>query len=90
MFILNKRTNVIQECRNKDVIKICKNDATHYQVAERKEDLQQQEKEKSEAFPKKLEDMTAAELRELAKEKGLEGCFGLKKDELLNILKDAK
>lgn len=37
---------------------------------------------------KKLEKMTASELKNLAKEKGIESCSGLTKAELLTILKD--
>lgn len=39
MFILNKKTGVIQECNNNDVIKVCKKDTEHYAVAETKEEL---------------------------------------------------
>lgn len=37
---------------------------------------------------KKLEDMTASELKNLAKEKGIEGYNSLSKKELLSVLKD--
>lgn len=39
MFILNKNTNVIQECVNRDVIKVCEKDAKNYAVAATKEEL---------------------------------------------------
>lgn len=39
MFILNKKTKVIQECTNKDAIKCCKKDPEHYEVAATKEEL---------------------------------------------------
>lgn len=39
MFILNKRTKVIQECHNADVIKVCSKDTKNYIVAATKEEL---------------------------------------------------
>lgn len=39
MFILNKNTNVIQECVNRDVIKVCEKDTKNYVVAATKEEL---------------------------------------------------
>lgn len=39
MFILNKKTKTIQECRNNDAIKVCKGDPDNYAVAETKEAL---------------------------------------------------
>lgn len=38
---------------------------------------------------KEPEEMTVAELKKLAKEKGLEGCSSLSKEELLSVLKGA-
>lgn len=43
--------------------------------------------EKEEKTQKTLEDMTVAELKALAKKKGLEGCSGLTKENLISILK---
>ena len=40
MFILNKNTNVIQECKNKDVIKVCSKDAKNYAVAATRAELE--------------------------------------------------
>ena len=42
MFILNKKTGTVQECHNKDAIKVCKKDEDNYAVAERREDLVQE------------------------------------------------
>lgn len=40
MFILNKKSKVIQECHNKDVIKVCMKDTKNYVVAPTKEGLE--------------------------------------------------
>lgn len=40
MFILNKNNNVIQECHNADVIKVCKKDAKNYAVAQTRAELE--------------------------------------------------
>lgn len=40
MFILNKTTNIIQECKNKDVIKVCSKDTKHYAVAATRAELE--------------------------------------------------
>lgn len=40
MFILNKKTKVIQECRNQDVIKMCKRDTKNYAVANTRAELE--------------------------------------------------
>ncbi len=50
--------------------------------------LEVQAIESSDDRQKALVDMTAVQLRALAKEKGLEGCESLKKEELLTALKD--
>ncbi len=39
MFILNKKTGMIQQCHNNDAIKSCRKDPETYAVAERAEDL---------------------------------------------------
>lgn len=39
MFILNKNTKIIQECHNKDVIKVCRKDTKNYAVAATREEL---------------------------------------------------
>lgn len=40
MFILNKNTKMIQECKNKDVIKVCRKDTKNYAVAATREELE--------------------------------------------------
>lgn len=45
-------------------------------------------KEKPDNADKPLEDMTVAELKVLAKEKGLEGVSALNKEDLLAVLKE--
>ena len=40
MFILNKKTKVIQECHNADVIKVCRKDANNYTVAATRAELE--------------------------------------------------
>lgn len=39
MFVLNKKTGIVQECHNNDAIKACRKDTETYAVAERKENL---------------------------------------------------
>lgn len=40
MFILNKKSKVIQECHNKDVIKVCMKDTNNYAVASTRAELE--------------------------------------------------
>lgn len=51
MFILNKKSGVITECNNADVIKTCKKDA-NYEVKENRGDFEAQEPQKE---PEKVE-----------------------------------
>ncbi len=55
MFILNKKTKVIQECTNKDAIKCCKKDPEHYEVAATKEELLKVTASEPQKEPKKNE-----------------------------------
>ncbi len=93
MYILNKKTKVVQECRNKDIIKICKKDTDMYQVAATREELKVPEdsgKAPGEAGEEdiNISSINVTELRKLAKEKGLSGYSSLSKSELEAVLKD--
>lgn len=92
MFILNKKTGVVQECHNKDVIKICQKNPEEYEVAENREVLnatgETVKVSKAEQETKNLSEMKVAELRELAKEQGIDAADSLNKPELLEVLKD--
>lgn len=92
MFILNKKTGVVQECHNKDVIKICQKNPEEYEVAENREVLnaagETVKVSKVEQETKNLSEMKVAELREFAKEQGIDAADSLNKPELLEVLKD--
>ncbi len=97
MFIKNKKSGLVQECSNKDVIKICQKDPEHYEVtAEYPVALEvnelvnptEVEPENPTEPEKNLEDMTVPELKALAKEKGIEGASSLSKEDLIAVLKE--
>lgn len=86
MFIKNKKTGLVQECNNEDVIRMCRRDSEHYEVTNER---QQEKKKESLKTPlKDLEEMSAAEIKAVAKEKGIDGASSLTKEELLAILKE--
>ncbi len=70
MFILNKDTNLIQECSNNDVIKICKKDSEHFTVADTMEELSKGKEAQKAADEKAAEEAAkkAAEAEQKAKE----------------------
>lgn len=84
MYILNLKTKAVQECNNKDAIKTCKKHPDEYEVAESKEALKQLNSENGTEISK----MKVEELKRLARENGVEGADSMKKEELLEILKD--
>lgn len=51
MFVMNKKTGMVQECHNSDAIKSCIKDTEHYVVAERREDLEKESEKKAAKKP---------------------------------------
>ncbi|MEY8356799.1 Rho termination factor N-terminal domain-containing protein [Lachnospiraceae bacterium 54-53] len=97
MFIKNIKTGLVQECSNKDVIKICQKDVENYEVTAEKPVISKDnssdkapEAEAPQEPGKNLEEMKVAELKALAKEKGIEGSSSLSREDLLSVLKDVE
>lgn len=88
MFIKNKKTGLVQECHNKDVIRVCQKDAEHFEVTDENPINIRTEMDSTVKDQKSISQMSVEELRAFAKEKGIEGASSLKKDELLEVLKD--
>lgn len=88
MFILNKKTGVVSECSNPDVIKYCKNDSEDYTVSENKKDLIKSSDDKKGDLDKPLEKMKVEELKTFALEKDID-VTGLNKEEMLKVIKDS-
>ena len=120
MFILNKKSGVISEVSNKDVIKHCKKNSDEYAVADTAEELTgaaapaenpapadpepEDPKEDSDgaagdpvADPEDEEHesteetdyaaMSVADLRKVAKEKGIQGYANMNKETLVEVIK---
>nr|WP_288974966.1 Rho termination factor N-terminal domain-containing protein [uncultured Blautia sp.] len=87
MLIRNIKSGLVQECRNADVIKVCKKDTEHFEVFKSKPEVKLEVLNEEEPV-KTIEDMTLPELKALAKEKGIKGAGSLNKEELLAVLKD--
>lgn len=90
-WIYNKSTKVLTECRNKDVIKVCKADIDKFIVGDSKEKVKklaevEEETEVSE-LEKPLDKMKVDELRALAEKRGIEGANSFTKAELIEVLK---
>lgn len=90
-WIYNKSTKVLTECRNKEVIKVCKADIDKFIVGDSKEKVKklvevEAETEVSE-LEKSLDKMKVDELRALAEKRGIEGANSFTKAELLEVLK---
>lgn len=94
MFIKNLKTGLVQECRNKDVLRVCKKSPMEYKVADTAEELEA-ETMKEELGVKKTQEvknftkMKVDELKALAEEIGIEAAESLTKDELVAVLKEA-
>lgn len=88
MYILNLKTKVIQECKNRDVINMCKKHPDEYALSDEKEKLKASEMKEPEGGNKKLSDMKIEELRSVAAEYEVDAYESLSKKELLEILKD--
>ena len=120
MFILNKKSGVISEVSNKDVIKHCKKYSDEYAVADTAEELtgaaapaenpapadpepEDPENDSDDAAgdpvadpededPESTEEtdyaaMSVAELRKVAKEKGIQGYANMNKETLIEVIK---
>lgn len=96
MFIKNLKTNMIQECSNVDVIKICKKSPLEYAVAKTKEELLSKDKSETEGAEEgqsessvdsvDYDEMKIEDLKKLAKDKGIEGYSKMRKEELVAAL----
>ena len=100
MFILNKKSGVISEASNEDVINHCKKNSDEYAVAEKAEELTGAAAPAENPAPADPEDedpesteetdyaaMSVAELRKVAKEKGIQGYANMNKETLIEVIK---
>lgn len=110
MFILNKKSGVITEILNEDVIQHCRKNHKEYAVADSAEKLTgvvnalaeepapEEPKDQESAEPETEEpeestedtdyaSMNVAELRKVAKEKGIQGYANMNKETLIEVIK---
>ncbi len=114
MFILNKKSGLITECTNEDVIAHCKKNLDEYGVAKTADELKREKAEKSADKPEEVvapeepetlpedpieeeteeaaEDVdyssfSVAELRKVAKSKGIQGYANMNKETLVEVIK---
>ena len=117
MFILNKKSGVISEASNEDVIGHCKKHSDEYAVGKKPEELEGNavpvpdeepeeieaeaiEPEEEEVAEEEIEEeqeepeaevdystLSVAELRKVAKEKGIQGYANMNKETLVEVIK---
>ena len=100
-FIYNIRSGLSHECTNADVIKVCKKDNDSFIVKDTVEGLEKAVKihladaddnqggNGGGGETKPLADLTVPELKEIAKEKNIEGYSNLNKAELIAVIEQA-
>nr|DAF81490.1 MAG TPA: recombination endonuclease VII [Caudoviricetes sp.] len=101
MYVLNKKSGVITECNNLDVIRQCRQDKD-YEVGESAEALAHTPEEKTPDaatdtptevvpevpnMPEDYEHMGVKELRNVAKAKGVQGYVNMDKETLIEVIK---
>lgn len=92
-WIYNKKTGIVTECHNKDVINICKSDIDGFMVSDKYDTLKkhvkmlEEEGKQEENGEKSLEKMTLSELKEYAESQGIEISPSATKAELLAVLR---
>lgn len=88
MYIMNLKTQTIQECSNADVIKMCKKHPYEYKLSDKREDFQIEDDVKDKEKNTNITKMKVDELKTLAAEYEIEDYQSLTKPELLEVLKD--
>ena len=106
MFIKNKKSGVITEVSNEDVINHCKKNSDEYEVADKLsgfgkepepeeiEEVEDTEEPREESTENEetpvVEDyslLSVADLRKVAKEKGIQGYANMNKETLVEVIK---